>query len=71
MITANHQDTCFTAVPATNECTGCLFDKQRASVCRGAGEAAIATGLPDCEAAPGFIYVLADARQRDLLAEAT
>lgn len=76
MITATHQDTCFTAVPATNECAGCVFEKCRSAVCIAAGRAAVATGLPDCESnpkqgKPGFIYVLADARQGDLLEQET
>lgn len=61
----------FTAEPATNECAGCCFDNERSSVCRAAGEEAIAAGLPDCECrgVSTHIYVRdpSDGRQADLL----
>jgi hypothetical protein len=62
-------------IDPTDECKGCLFAKERPSVCRAAGEAAIAAGLPDCESRPeqykpGYIYVSdpSQGRQLDLLA---
>ena len=52
----------FTAVLASAECAGCLFERNNAATCRQAGEIAATLGLPDCEArAPSgqaHIYVL-------------
>lgn len=65
----------FTAAPASDECAGCLFDRNSAATCRKAGEIAATLGLPDCEAkAPGgkaYIYVAdkSDPRQADLIKE--
>jgi hypothetical protein len=63
----------FYAEPATRECLGCIFDNERSEVCRQAGAAAIAAGMPDCEArgpgASSYIYRLdlSNGRQMDLL----
>lgn len=51
------------------ECVGCIFEKERSSVCHAAGAEAKRRGLDDCEA--GFIYVAVavDPRQTDLFKE--
>lgn len=71
MLRAHAHGIYFTAEPATSECAGCCFDKERSSVCRTAGEAAVAAGLPDCESrgVSTHIYVRdpSDGRQQDLL----
>lgn len=73
MILAFANGTWFFAEPATRECLGCIFDNERSTVCRQAGEAAVAAGMPDCEASgPGvksYIYRLdlSNGRQMDLL----
>jgi len=50
-------------------CSGCIFEKERSSVCHAAGDEAKLRGLEDCEA--GFIYVAVkiDPRQQDLFKE--
>ena len=50
-------------------CKGCLFQNERFSVCKVAGEEAAARRLPDCE--DGWIYVAVkiDQRQQDLFDE--
>lgn len=56
-------------------CKGCLFDRQRAVVCKAANEEAKKRGLRDCDAVDQFgdvvIYVRCevDPRQRDLIGE--
>lgn len=47
-------------------CKGCIFEKERSSVCHAAGAEAKLRGIEDCEA--GFIYVAVkvDPRQCDL-----
>lgn len=73
MIRAFANGTWFYAEPATRECLGCIFDNERSKVCKQAGEAAVAAGMPDCEAsgpgAKGYIYRLdlSGGRQMDLL----
>jgi hypothetical protein len=53
-------------------CRGCLFQRQRASVCRAAAEEAVKRGLRDCDAIDQFgevviyIRVAVDQRQQDL-----
>lgn len=54
-------------------CRGCLFERQRKSVCDAAGAEAIKRGLRDCDAVDQFgdvvIYVATavDPRQMDLI----
>lgn len=52
-------------------CRGCLFDRQRAAVCRVASEEAMRLGLRDCDAVDQFgdvvIYVAYQEVQLDLL----
>jgi len=50
-------------------CKGCLFQNERFSVCKVAGEEAKKRGLEDCDL--GFIYVAVavDPRQQDLFKE--
>lgn len=71
MIQAFANDVWFIAVPAVDDCHGCMFDKQRSSACRAAGEAALAAGMPDCEVrgVSTSIYVKdpSNGRQQDLL----
>ncbi len=61
--------------PQQGECTGCLFDDQRFTVCNRACEIAVAAGGLDCESplpnGRPLIYVadLRDPRQLDLLKE--
>lgn len=54
-------------------CKGCLFAKQKASVCELASEAAKRQGLRDCDAVDIFgqvvIYVKYRERQRELIGE--
>lgn len=49
-----------------DQCRGCVFEKERSSVCHAAGKEAKLRGIDDCEA--GFIYVAVkvDVRQGDL-----
>jgi hypothetical protein len=51
-------------------CVGCLFRRQRASVCRVASEEAIARGMRDCDAVDQFgdvvVYVEYHETQQDL-----
>lgn len=56
----------FTTRPAKS-CKGCIFEKQRVSVCRKAADAAALAGLADCDT--GVIYILRaqDPRQLDLV----
>lgn len=56
----------FTARQGAN-CSGCLFQRQRVSVCRRATQAALRAGLPDCD--DGHVYVERelDARQLALV----
>jgi hypothetical protein len=73
MLRAFINETWITAEPADawGECAGCIFQKERHAICKAAGEAAIAAGLPDCDSrvGTGFIYVRdpSDGRQADLL----
>lgn len=73
MIRAFANGTWFYAEPATRECLGCIFDNERSRVCREAGLAAVAAGMPDCESrgpgASSYIYRLdlSNGRQMDLL----
>lgn len=73
MIRARLEVVWFYAEPATRECLGCIFDNERSEVCRRAGAAAVAVGMPDCEVSgPGaksYIYRLdlSNGRQMDLL----
>jgi len=48
-------------------CKGCIFEKQRVSVCRKAADAAALAGLADCDT--GVIYILRaqDPRQLNLV----
>lgn len=75
MIRAHAHGIWFFAEPATRECAGCIFDDERSKVCKQAGEAAVAAGMPDCEArgpgASSYIYRLdlSGGRQMDLLEE--
>ena len=59
----------FTAKPSTLLCVGCLFRKEHSTVCRQVGLDAVSRGLPDCDDAPGYIYVLdeSDPRQMSLV----
>jgi hypothetical protein len=56
-------------------CRGCLFARQRASVCRAASEEAIKRGMRDCDAVDQFgdvvIYVPTetDPRQMNLIGD--
>lgn len=58
------------------DCEGCLFQRQRASVCRVAAEEAVRRGLRDCDAIDQFgevvvyVAVKVDPRQLDLLDDA-
>lgn len=67
----------FYAEPATRECLGCIFDNERSKMCKEAGLAAVAAGMPDCESrgpgASSYIYRLdlSGGRQMDLLEEVT
>jgi hypothetical protein len=47
-------------------CRGCLFERDRASVCRIAGEEARARRLPDCDDGWVYVAVKVDPRQQDL-----
>jgi hypothetical protein len=73
MIRAFANGTWFYAEPATRECLGCIFDNERSKVCKQAGDAAVAAGMPDCESigpgASSYIYRLdlSNGRQMDLL----
>lgn len=73
MIRAFIDGTWFFAERATRECQGCIFDNELSGVCRRAGEAAVAAGMPDCESrgpgASSYIYRLdlSNGRQMDLL----
>jgi hypothetical protein len=62
------QEVRFTVKPAAkrHSCNGCMFDKQTSSVCVLAADAAISNGLPDCDDAPGYIYVADDSDPRQM-----
>lgn len=55
------------------DCIGCVFEHQRASVCRVAAEEAVRRGLRDCDAIDQFgevvvyVRVAVDPRQMDLI----
>lgn len=53
----------FTARPAKS-CRGCVFDGQRASVCRQASSLAVLAELPDCD--QGVIYVALEIDPRQI-----
>lgn len=62
----------FTAkVSPHGACNGCLCFSQVSTTCRAMNATAVANGLPDCDDAPGYIYVLdeSDPRQMSLLEE--
>lgn len=52
-------------------CSGCLFERERSTVCRVVEQEAKQRRLPDCE--DGFVYIMVkvDPRQRDLVEECT
>lgn len=59
----------FTAIEATHDCKGCIFERERSSECRAAEAVARDLDLPMCEdRAPsgnGYIYIFdkTDSRQ--------
>jgi hypothetical protein len=63
----------FAAKATRKECSGCLFENERSSVCKDAAGEAKARGLPDCDDADpdgrSYIYVEdpTDPRQIPLL----
>jgi hypothetical protein len=56
-----------TKARAGDSCAGCVFQRQRVSVCRSACDAAVRAGMEDCD--NGVVYILrpADPRQADIL----
>ena len=58
----------FRAQPATS-CRGCMFEPEHSATCKAACAEAAKRGLPDCDDAKGYIYVLdeTDLRQMPLI----
>lgn len=52
-----------------NGCKGCLFEHERFSTCKLAGEEAVKRGQPDCDDGWTYKAVAVDPRQLDLLTE--
>lgn len=61
----NISTTQFKAQPATS-CRGCLFEPEHSATCKAACAEAAKRGLPDCDDAKGYIYVLDEVDPRQI-----
>ncbi len=55
----------FKAQPATS-CRGCIFEPENSATCKAACAEAAKRGLPDCDDAKGFIYVMDEVDPRQM-----